>query len=160
MKTHAMPSPMLGHQRSKFGTPAGLIAVAALALGVLLGHWVIGPAVSNDRVDRPPLPSAKLERAMIDAMSARSDPSPYRTPTPKFDVKDAPHYAALAKEKAQAAIGPRSPGHAAASDGAEEAHEARFDLPTQAREAFGYASDGAPQPSPYRRLDRHTGVIY
>jgi hypothetical protein len=151
-----MPFTMLRHDRSKFATAAGLLA--AVALGGWLGNWVIGPAVSNDRVDRPPLPSAKLERAMIDAMSARPDPSPYRTATPKFEVKDAPDYSAFAKTKAQAAIGPRFPGHGA-PEGAD-AREGYFDLPAPAREAFGYASDHAPRPSPYRKLDRHTGVVY
>ena len=152
----AMPSPMLRHQRSKFATLAGLIA--ALAVGAALGNWVIGPAVSNDRIDRPPLPSAKLERAMIDAMSARPDPSPYRTPTPKFDLPAAPQHAELAQKKAQAALVWRSSGHGTL-EGAD-ARQVYLDLPTPAREAFGYAPERAPQPSPYRKLDRHTGVVY
>jgi hypothetical protein len=142
-----MPFTMLRHDRSKFATAAGLLA--AVALGGWLGNWVIGPAVSNDRVDRPPLPSAKHERAMIDAMSARPDPSPYRTPTPKFDVQDSLYDAARANEKAQASFARRMAEPAAAFDGAAEA-----------REAFGYASDRAPRSLLYRKLDRHTGVVY
>jgi hypothetical protein len=151
-----MLSPRLRVRPVAFHGTAILIAVAALGLGAILGNWVIGPAVSDNGLVRPPLHSAKLEKAMIDAMSARPDPSPYRTPTPKFDVKDAPHYAEIARDRALAELGRRMAERRDAPE--QDMREAFIDLPASAREAFGYAPDPAPQPS--HRIDRHTGVVY
>jgi hypothetical protein len=153
-----MPSPLPGRQPTVLKAAAWLIAMAAIALGMFLGDRVIGPAVSNEPVDRPPLPSAKLERAMIAAMSARPDPSPYRTPTTKFDVPDAPHYGALAKEQALAELGRRTAGTRGAPD--DDDRQALDILPAPLREAFGYAPDRAPHPFRPWRFDRHTGVKY
>jgi hypothetical protein len=149
-----VPTPRLRPRPIAFRAAA--VAVAALALGVILGNWVIGPAVSDDGPVHPPLNSARLEKAMIEAMSARPDPSPYRTPTPKFDFKDAPHYAEIARENARAALGHRMARGADAPE--QDMREAFVDLPASAREAFGYAPDRAPPRS--RRIDRHTGVVY
>jgi len=78
-----------------------MTALAAVAVGMFVGTWVIGPAVTHD-TDTPP---QAQERTTFDAMLARPDPSPYRAATPAFDNSGPPNYAAAAKAKAQAELG-------------------------------------------------------
>jgi hypothetical protein len=80
-----------------------LAAMAAVAIGMFAGAWLIGPAITRHNSDVPP--QATQERTSFDDMISRPDPSPYRAATPAFDVNGAPHYAAAAKEKAQAELG-------------------------------------------------------
>jgi hypothetical protein len=125
------------------GAEAFAIVVALFAVGMFIGNWVIGPAISTPVFDHTPLSSATRERAALDAMSARPDPSPYRTPTPAFGAPDNPHYGALARQRALAAIGGRR---------AERNSPSAF--PEEARDAFAFA------PAQRRVIDRHTGIHY
>jgi hypothetical protein len=85
-----------------------LAAIAAIAIGMFAGAWLIGPAITaHDSAahnsDVPTQPTQ--ERISFDEMISRPDPSPYRAATPAFDFSGAPNYAATAKEKAQAELG-------------------------------------------------------
>jgi len=142
-----MPFPLRALVSPSSGAEAFAIVVALIAVGMFVGDWVIGPAISTPIFDHSPLPSATRERAAIDAMSARPDPSPYRTPTPTFDIPDDPHYGALARQRARAEIGGRR---------AEQNSPSAF--PEEARDDFGFAP--APEPAHRRVIDRHTGIHY
>jgi hypothetical protein len=87
-----------------------LAAMAAVAFGMFVGGWVIGPAITRDSIE----PSAQRPQGQpsFDEMLARPDPMPYRAPTPTFAGSGPPSYAAAAKEKAQAELGglPRGDG--------------------------------------------------
>jgi hypothetical protein len=78
-----------------------LAAMAAVAVGMFVGTWILGPALTHNSPE-PPAPAAQQERTTFEAMVARPDPMPYRAPTPVFDTAGQPSYAAAAKEKAQA----------------------------------------------------------
>jgi hypothetical protein len=78
------------------------VAIACIGVGMWIGTWVIGPLVTRGDEARP---AALSEPTSFDAMTARPDPFPYRTPTPEFDASGTPSYAAIAKEKAQAELG-------------------------------------------------------
>jgi hypothetical protein len=81
-----------------------LAAMAAVAIGMFAGAWLIGPAITaRDNSDVPA--QATQERTSFEDMVSRPDPAPYRAATPAFDFSGAPHYAAAAKEKAQAELG-------------------------------------------------------
>ena len=80
-----------------------LAAMAAIAVGMFVGTWVIGPAITHDIAETPA--QATQERTTFQDMVARPDPMPYRAPTPVFDTAGQPTYAAAAKEKAQAGLG-------------------------------------------------------
>jgi hypothetical protein len=80
-----------------------LAAMAAVAIGMFAGAWLIGPAITRHNSDVPV--QATQERTSFEDMVSRPDPSPYRTATPAFDFSGAPQYAATAKEKAQAELG-------------------------------------------------------
>lgn len=124
--------------------PLWLSAMAAIAIGMFLGNWVIGPMLNTDAPGRQGLQSAVLEQMTISEASLRPDPSPYRTPTPTFNMPET-HYAASAKERAQASPGWR--GNATA-DASQTFDEAMPEAPAP-RQQF--------RPS---RFDRHTGVRY
>jgi len=86
-----------------------LAAMAAVAIGMFAGAWLIGPAITahdgaahNSDV---PTQATTQEHISFEDMISRPDPSPYRAATPAFDFSGAPHYAAAAKEKAQAELG-------------------------------------------------------
>jgi hypothetical protein len=81
-----------------------LAAMAAVAVGMFVGAWILGPALTHNSPE-PPAPAAQQERTTFEAMVARPDPMPYRAPTPTFDTAGQPRYAAAAKEKAQAELG-------------------------------------------------------
>jgi hypothetical protein len=81
-----------------------MAAMAAVAVGMFVGTWIIGPAITHNSPEAQ-APSAQQERTTFEDMVARPDPSPYRTPTPTFDMAGQPSYAAAAKEKAQAELG-------------------------------------------------------
>jgi hypothetical protein len=102
-----MRSLLSGTDRPPFGDAIWLNAMAAIAVGMFIGNWVIGPALSGDPAEHAKLRSAKFERAELRAAAARSDPSPYRTPTPDFGVPEAPQYGKFAKEQARTAFGER-----------------------------------------------------
>ena len=81
-----------------------MAAMAAVAVGMFVGTWIIGPAITRNSPEAPAV-AAPAERPTFEAMVARPDPMPYRAPTPAFDTAGQPHYAAAAKEKAQAELG-------------------------------------------------------
>ena len=147
--------PPLAPERPPFADSFWLSAMAAVAVGMFVGTWVIGPAFSSDPIDHEPLRSAKAERQMLLAATGRPDPSPYRTPTPAFNMPDTPRYGMLAREQALAALGVRG-----------ERRDTTL---------AGYSDDAAPEPydnSPwqsfaaprstsqryYRRIDRASDV--
>ena len=88
---------------STFRAEPLMAAMAAVAVGMFVGTWIIGPAITHDS----PEPSASVakERTTFEEMVSRPDPFPYRAPTPAFDTAGQPSYAAAAKEKAQAEAG-------------------------------------------------------
>ncbi len=85
------------------------VAIAAIGVGMFIGNSIIGPLVSR-QIAEPA--AASSEPLSFEAMVARPDPFPYRTPTPTFETSGVPHYAAAAKEKAQAEVN----GQASAAD--------------------------------------------
>ena len=125
-------------QSSTFRSEPLIAALAAVAVGMFVGTWVIGPSISHDNADVPASPPAE-QRTTYDAMVALPDPPPYRAPTPAFDMRNQPDYAAIAKEKAQAEAG----GQFADTEDQAQAPE----TPVYSR-------------SRNRMPDRHTGVAY
>jgi hypothetical protein len=123
--------------------PLWLSAMAAIAIGMFLGNWVIGPMLNTDSPDRQRLQSAVLEQMTISEASLRPDPSPYRTPTPTFNMPET-HYATAATERAQASLGWRGNATADAFQTFDEVPEA-----PAPRQQFRAS-----------RFDRHTGVRY
>ena len=93
------PSHLL--QTATFRSEPLLAAMAAIAVGMFVGTWIIGPAVTRDSADAP----ATQQRTTFEDLVARPDPMPYRAPTPVFDTSGQPSYAAAAKQKAQAEAG-------------------------------------------------------
>jgi hypothetical protein len=82
-----------------------MAAMALVAVGMFVGAWIIGPAITHDSPEAQPPAAAQQERTTFEDMVARPDPMPYRAPTPTFDTAGQPSYAAAAKEKAQAEVG-------------------------------------------------------
>jgi hypothetical protein len=114
-----------------------LSAMAAVAVGMFVGYWVIAPAISTDSPPREALRSAQFERLSLDEARARPDPSPYRTPTPEFAAPASTTYAQIARQKAKTS-----------SD--DDDMPAAFAEPP--RERWSYTRG--------RSADRHTGVRY
>jgi hypothetical protein len=95
------PSHLL--QAATFRSEPLMAALAAVAVGMFVGTWVIGPAITRDGSETPA--QATQGRTTFQDMVARPDPMPYRAATPAFDMSGPPNYAAVAKEKAQAELG-------------------------------------------------------
>lgn len=100
-----LPSHLL--QPATFRSEPMMAAMAAIAVGMFLGTWVLGPAITYKSPDAP---AQAVERTTLQTMLARPDPMPYRAPTPSFDQSGPPNYAAIAKEKARAESGGPSDG--------------------------------------------------
>ena len=92
-------------QASTFRSEPLMAAMAAVAVGMFVGTWILGPALTHHNPEAPAPAAQQQERATFEAMVARPDPMPYRAPTPAFDTAGQPSYAAAAKEKAQAELG-------------------------------------------------------
>ena len=118
---------------STFRSEPGLAALSAIAIGMFVGTWIIGPAVTRDTSESP-APAAQ-ERPTFEDMVARPDPLPYRAATPAFDISGPPHYAAAAKARAQAELGGR------VAVGEDAALESRREFRASSRN--------------YREFDRH-----
>lgn len=79
-----------------------LNAMAAVAIGMFIGCWVIGPVLFA-KIDAASRGGTNNSQALTyEQMLARPDPSPYRTPTPQLDTGGDPHYAEAARTKARA----------------------------------------------------------
>ena len=89
-------------QTATFRSEPLLAAMAAIAVGMFVGTWVIGPAVTSDSAEAP---APAQQRTTFEDLVARPDPMPYRSATPAFDTSGPPGYAAAAKQKAQAQMG-------------------------------------------------------
>ena len=124
-------------QASTFRSEPAMAAMAAVAIGMFIGAWLIGPAITHGSVDTPPA-VASQDKMTSDAMVARPDPPPYRAPTPAFDLSGPPNYAAVAKQKAQAELGGQVGDQAADDEGVPAA-------PSFNRQPSRY----------YRAFDRH-----
>jgi hypothetical protein len=140
-----------------FGSTTWLNVMAVVAVGMFIGTWILGPAISSGPTEYAKLRSATEEKARFESAMARPDPSPYRYPTPAFDMSNGPSYGKIAKQRAQAMYG-RGGG-----DGV------RVSQSNAIGEAFGSLnwqdSDTAHRPAPapsgrYQQRDRHTGVTY
>ena len=90
-------------QTATFRSEPLMAAMAAIAVGMFAGTWVIGPAITYNAAEVPAQTSP--ERTTFEDMVARPDPMPYRAATPSFNLSGPPSYAAVAKEKAQAEAG-------------------------------------------------------
>ena len=78
--------------------------MAAVAVGMFVGAWLIGPAITarqQRRAARRRRRSGPASRTWFHGPTRR----PIAPPTPAFDLNGSPHYAAAAKEKAQAELG-------------------------------------------------------
>jgi hypothetical protein len=95
------PSHLL--QPETFRSEPMMAAMAAVAVGMFFGAWVIGPAITYNNADSPA--QAATERTTFQDMVARPDPMPYRAPTPAFDRSGPPEYAAIARERARTESG-------------------------------------------------------
>ena len=84
-----------------------LNAMAAIAVGMFVGCWIVGPTLTHDSTASS-RPASKAERMSYEAMLAKPDPSPYRTPTPKFEDTGPTHYADAARDKARSMTGRRA----------------------------------------------------
>jgi hypothetical protein len=82
-------------------------AMAAVAVGMFIGCWVIGPAMTSGGDTAKQVP-AKSEVLSFEAMLKRPDPFAYRTPTPVFDDAGPTHNAETARAQARAEVGVRS----------------------------------------------------
>jgi hypothetical protein len=120
---------------STFRAEPLMAAMAAIAVGMFVGTWLIGPAITHNTSAEPPAATAPQERTSFEEMVARPDPLPYRAATPVFETSGVPNYAAAAKEKAQAELG----GQTAESD------ETVAEAPRSSRGSSRY----------YRGFDRH-----
>jgi hypothetical protein len=100
---------------STFRSEPLLAAMAAVAIGMFVGTWIIGPAMTHNSPE-PPAPAAQQQRTTFEDMVSRPDPFPYRAPTPTFDMAGQPSYAAAAKEKAQAEMGGQTEPEVMAED--------------------------------------------
>ena len=118
-----------------------LNAMAAVAVGMFVGTWILGPAISTSSVEHTKLRSAQEEKAALADTATRPDPSPYRTATPAFDVPDAPAFGKLARERAQAAL--------------ERGVPLEGEMDGGPQRDTGFRGSGS-----YRQVDRHTGVRY
>ena len=110
-----------------------MAAMAAIAIGMFVGTWVIGPAVTRNAAEATTPPPQ--ERTTFEDMVARPDPPPYRAATPAFDTSGPPNYGAAAREKAKAEVSGRT------ADAEERAQES--------------PSSRAWSRGNYRPLDRH-----
>ena len=79
-----------------------IAAMAAIAIGMFIGTWVIGPALTRNAPEES-APAAR-GRTSFEDMVSRPDPNPYRAATPAFDVSGPPSYGAAAREKARAQL--------------------------------------------------------
>jgi len=118
---------------STFRSEPLLAALAAIAVGMFVGTWVLGPLATHNA--EPPAPQAR-ERVSLEDMQSRPDPSPYRAATPVFDNSGPPNYAAVAKQRAQAALGgdfaddEGSPAQQPSFSSRRRAHYPRYDRHT------------------------------
>jgi hypothetical protein len=81
-----------------------MVAIAAVAIGMFAGTWIIGPSVSSGSVSKERGTEAPMS---YEQMVARPDPFPYRTATPAFEQQAPTGYAAIAKQRAQSEYGGR-----------------------------------------------------
>jgi hypothetical protein len=108
-----MPFPRHLLDAKTFRSEPYMAAMAVIAVGMFIGAWVIGPAITREP-EAPAAPAqeqaqnqppAQQQPLSYQAMLSRPDPSPYRAPTPNFGSQGAPNYAEAAREKARAGLG-------------------------------------------------------
>jgi hypothetical protein len=97
-----MDGPLLNLEKPKpFAEPV-MIGLAAVGLGILLGIWVAGPALTGTGTVVASDPITRSIPMSYNDMMARPDPFAYRSATPSFDTGGRIDYAAAAKARAQA----------------------------------------------------------
>ena len=80
-----------------------MVAIAAVAVGMFIGTWIIGPMVSQGSTSKER--DTTETPLSYEQMMARPDPFPYRTPTPTVEQPAATNYAATARQNAQSGYG-------------------------------------------------------
>src|SRR5262245_18629930 len=94
-KTPVMANAVTALDKGKPRAEPLMVAIAAVAAGMFIGTWIIGPMISSGPIskehDSPETPLS------YEQMIARPDPFPYRTPTPVVEQQAQTNYAAAAK---------------------------------------------------------------
>lgn len=93
---------LIPHRR-KLPSEPWLNAMAAIAAGMFIGCWILGPLLTDNSDTSSQ--ASKSEALSYEAMIARPDPFPYRAATPTFDPIGQTHYAEAARQSALAEIG-------------------------------------------------------
>jgi hypothetical protein len=102
-KTPIMTNALTALDKGKPRAEPLMVAIAAVAIGMFVGTWIVGPMVSSGPMSKERETETPLS---YEQMIARPDPFPYRTPTPV--VEQAPtSYAAAARQRAQSEHGER-----------------------------------------------------
>jgi hypothetical protein len=109
-----MNDPLLNLEKPKPYSETVMIGLAAVGIGILLGIWVAGPALTGTATVASD-PTMRSIPMSYNDMIGRPDPHPYRTATPAFDTGRV-DYAAAAKARAQA----ETSGQAATRDNATD----------------------------------------
>ena len=101
-KTPIMVNALTALDKGKPRAEPLMVAIAAVAVGMFVGTWVIGPMISSGSMSKERVSETPLS---YEQMVARPDPFPYRTPTPVAEQQAQTNYAAAAKQRAQAEYG-------------------------------------------------------
>lgn len=95
-----MNDPLLNLEKPRPYAEAVMIGLAAVGIGILLGIWVAGPALTGTATVASD-PTMRSIPMSYSEMIARPDPPPYRTATLAFDTGGRIDYAVAAKARAQ-----------------------------------------------------------
>jgi len=97
-----MDSPLLNLEKPKPHAEAAMLGLAAVGIGILLGIWIAGPALTGSGPSVALDPTQRSIPMSYNDMMARPDPFPYRVASPSFNPGGQIDYAAAAKARAQA----------------------------------------------------------
>jgi hypothetical protein len=91
-KTLVMSNALTALDKGKPRREPLMVAIAAVAIGMFIGTWIIGPSVSSGSMSKERSAEAPMS---YKEMIARPDPFPYRTATPAFPQAPASDAAAV-----------------------------------------------------------------
>ena len=105
MNTPHLNSDPVDLKKSRPYAEATMIGLAAVGIGILVGIWVVGPALTGTGTVASDWTATRSIPMSYNDMIARPDPLPYRTATLAFDNGSRVDYAIAAKARAKSEYG-------------------------------------------------------